>query len=145
LPGAFTVSAVQIFDREHDPGGNYDESLSNNLLIDELERLMRGNDFVRVLRRSSQLAMIASRTADPLGLAADLGSFAQRGAFASLVSMELLAAVKHCSADHHLIELLAHPVHLVRRHATWLLGRRMPNTAAFGPPYRPDRLCGAIK
>jgi glycosyltransferase involved in cell wall biosynthesis len=127
------VSAVQIRERERVPRGNYDEPLSNNLLIDELERLMTGNDFVGVLRRSSQLAMIAGRTADPLGLATDLGSFAQRGAFASVVSMESLAAVKHCSADHHLIELLAHPVHLVRRHATWLLGRRMPSTAAFGP------------
>lgn len=124
LPDGFTVSAVQRLDRE---------MLSNTLLLDELDGLMTGNDFVRVMRRSSQLSVIANQTADPLGLVADLGSFAQQGAFASLLSMESLAAVKHRSADHQLIELLAHPVDLVRRHATWLLGRRMPSTAAFGP------------
>jgi glycosyltransferase involved in cell wall biosynthesis len=127
------VSAVQVLDRESDPGENDSESLSNRLLIDELELLMRDNDFVRVMRRSSQLSMIASRSADPFGLVADLRSFAAHGAFASLLSMESLAAVKHRGADDQLIELLAHPDDLVRRHATWLLRRRMPSTAAFGP------------
>lgn len=127
------MSAVQVLKRESEAGGNYREVLSNNRLIGELESLLGGNDFVRVLRRSAQLSIIASRTADPLGLVADLRSFASRSAFASVVSMESLAAVNHCSADHQLIEHLAHPVHLVRRNATWLMGRRMPNTAAFGP------------
>jgi len=94
---------------------------------------MRGDDFVRVLTRSFQLASIASRSADPQGLLVDLRSFAGRGAFASLLAMESIAAVKHRSADHLLIELLAHPVQLVKRHATWLLGRRKPSTAAYGP------------
>jgi glycosyltransferase involved in cell wall biosynthesis len=127
------VSAVQILDRVSGAGENYDESLSNRHLIDELELLMMGNDFVRVMRRSSQLSMIASRSADPIGLVADLRSFAAHGAFASLLSMESLAAVKHRSADDQLIELLTHPDDLVRRHATWLLHRRMPSTAAFEP------------
>jgi glycosyltransferase involved in cell wall biosynthesis len=127
------VSAVQVVEREHDPGGNAREILSNNRIIGDLEGLMEGNDFVRVLSRSSQLSSTAGRTANPSGLAADLESFASRGAFASLLSMEALAAVKHRSADHQLIEFMAHPVHLVRRHATWLLGRRMPNAGAFGP------------
>jgi len=129
------VSAVQVFDRELelDSGNSYCEILSNRLLIDELEGLMGGNDFVRVMRRSSQLSLIAGRTANQSGLVADLSSFAGNGSFASLVSMESLAAVKHRSADHQLIEFLAHPVQLVKRHATWLLGRRMPSTAALVP------------
>ncbi|MEH6607857.1 MAG: glycosyltransferase [Halioglobus sp.] len=127
------MSAVPVRDRESDSGGDYSELLSNSLLIAELERLTRGNDFVRLLKRSSQLSTIASHTADPLGLVADLRSFASDGALASLVSMESLAAVKHSSADYQLVELLAHPVQLVRRHATWLLSRRMPTTAALGP------------
>jgi glycosyltransferase involved in cell wall biosynthesis len=127
------VSALESLEHESAAGGNHREVLSNSLLLDELGRLMTGNDFVRVMRRSSQLSVIASRTSDHLGLVADLRSFAQHGAFASLVSMESLAAVRHHSADDQLIEFLAHPVDLVRRHATWLLGHRAPSYKAFGP------------
>jgi glycosyltransferase involved in cell wall biosynthesis len=127
------VSAVSVLDRDSNAGGNNAETLSNSLLIGELEKLAGGSDFVKVLRRSAQLSTNASRTADPLGLVADLSSFAGCGAFASLVSMESLAAIKHCNADQQLIEFLGHPDSLVRRHATWLLGRRMPTTEALGP------------
>jgi glycosyltransferase involved in cell wall biosynthesis len=126
------VTAVQTVEREIDPKGNYRRVLSSNLLMGELEHLIEGNDFVRVLRRSSQLTVSASLVGDPSRLVADLRSFAQQGAFASLLSMESLAAVKHHSADHQLVELLAHPATLVRRHATWLLGRRSPSTLALG-------------
>lgn len=107
--------------------------LSNGHFLAELELMMSGDDFVSVMTRSSQLPGIASRSLDPSGLVADLGSFAQHSAFASVVSMESLVAVKHCDADLQLIEFLSHPIQLVRRHATWLLGRRMPSEAAFRP------------
>jgi glycosyltransferase involved in cell wall biosynthesis len=127
------VSLVQVsnhesYAREDDCG-----VLSNSQLLDEFELLMRGDDFVRILTRSSQLASIANRSGDPLGLMVDLRAFSQRGAFPSLLAMESLAAVKHRNADQQLIEFLAHPDQLVRRHATWLLGRRKPVTSAFGP------------
>ncbi|MFT5664542.1 MAG: glycosyltransferase involved in cell wall biosynthesis [Limisphaerales bacterium] len=133
LRSDFTVIATQAVECKVDSGGNYRKALSGNLLIDELEGLLGGNDFVRILRGSSQLAIRASHADRPLGLVADLQSFAQQGAFASLLSMESFAAVKHRSADHQLIEFLSHPVHLVRRHSTWLLGRRPPSTSALGP------------
>ena len=91
---------------------------------------MVGDDFVRILTRSAQLSSSASRSADPESLLVDLKSFSRRGAFASLLAMESIASVKHRSADNHLIELLEHPAALVKRHATWLLGRRNPSTSA---------------
>lgn len=127
------MSAVQVRNHESDSSNDECEALSNSLFLKELELLTRGDDFVRVLTRSSQLSSIASRSIDPQGLLVDLRSFARQGAFASLLSMEAIAAVKHCTADQQLIELLAHPVQLIRRHATWLLGRRKPSPPAFGP------------
>jgi glycosyltransferase involved in cell wall biosynthesis len=128
----FNVSVTQRVDRKLDFG----DTLSNNSLIDELESLLSGDDFVRVLRRSSQLAVISSRSDDPSKLVCKLAAFAQQGAFASLVSMESLAAVGHSSADDQLIQFLSDPVQMVRRHATWLLGRRKINEAAFTPLIR---------
>jgi len=127
------VSAVEVLESERNLVETNCAVSSNTHLLAEFELLMGEDDFVRVMTRSSQLSSIASRAFDPLGLLTDLRSFARHGAFASLVSMESLAAVKHCNADHQLIEFLSHPVQLVRRHATWLLGRRMPSKAAFGP------------
>ncbi len=126
------MSLLQAGELEVDTGESYYDGFSGNHLIAELECLIGGNDFVRMLRRSSQLSVSAGRTADPIGLAADLKSLAQHSALASLLSMESLAAVQHPSADRQLIELLTHPEHLVKRHATWLLGRRDCNASAFG-------------
>jgi glycosyltransferase involved in cell wall biosynthesis len=126
------MSLLQAGELEVNTGENYSDGFSGNLLIDELECLIGGNDFVRMLRRSSQLSVSAGHSADPLGLAADLTSLAQQSSLASLLSMESLAAVQHPSADSQLIELLTHPEQLVKRHATWLLGRREPNASAFG-------------
>ncbi len=97
------MTGVQAAGHKVGPSGNYHEALPNHHLINELERLAEGNDFVRVLRRSSQLSTSASGTADPQGLVADLASFAQQGMFASLLSIEPLAAVQHPSADDQLI------------------------------------------
>lgn len=130
LWSAFTVTVAQILQSQNKLDIN-NQPLSGDFLIAELERLMTGKDFVKVLRRSSQLSMSASSTTKPLELVANLTSFASYGAFASIVSMESLAAVNHPSADQQLIELLAHPTQLVRRHATWLLGRRMPTIRAL--------------
>jgi glycosyltransferase involved in cell wall biosynthesis len=127
------MSLLQASELEVDSGENHYDGFSGNLLIDELERLIGGNDFVRMLRRSAQLSVSARHSANPLGLVADLTSFAQQSSFASLLSMESLAAVKHPSADRQLIEFLTHPEQLVKRHASWLLGRRMANAEAFGP------------
>ena len=123
------MSAIQTDDRKLDAA----DTLPNHILIDELDSLLTGDDFVRVLRRSSQLAVISSRSDDPSKLVTELGIFSQRSAFASLVSMESLAEVNHPSADRQLTQFLTHPTQMVRRHATWLLGRRALNAASFGP------------
>jgi glycosyltransferase involved in cell wall biosynthesis len=123
------MSAIQTNDRKLDLA----DTLPNHILIDELDSLLSGDDFVRVLRRSSQLAVISSRSDDPAKLVSELAMFSQRGAFASLVSMESLAAVNHPSVDQHLMGFLTHPEQMVRRHATWLLGRRTLNIQSFGP------------
>ena len=124
------MSAVQLRNHKSDLTQDDFEILSNSSLLEELEFLMMGDDFVRILTRSAQLSSSASRSADPESLLVDLKSFSRRGAFASLLAMESIASVKHRSADNQLIELLEHPVALVKRHATWLLGRRNPSTSA---------------
>jgi len=130
---ADVVSLIQVSNHESYVREDECGVLSNSQLLVEFEFLMRSDDFLRVLTRSSQLASIASRSADPRGLMVDLKSFSEGGAFPSLLVMESLAAVKDRSADQQLIALLAHPFQLVRRHATWLLGRRKPIASAFGP------------
>ena len=127
------MSAVQLRNHKSDLTQDDFEILSNSSLLEELEFLMMGDDFVRILTRSAQLSSSASRSADPESLLVDLKSFSRRGAFASLLAMESIASVKHRSADNQLIELLEHPVALVKRHATWLLGRRNPSTSACRP------------
>lgn len=127
------MSLVQVATHDRDMREGDCGVLSNRELLFELELLMRGDDFVRGLTRSSQLASFANRCADPRGLMMDLRSFSQGGAYASLLAMESLAAVKHPNADEQLIEFLAHPIQLLRRHASWLLGRRKPMEGALGP------------
>jgi len=122
---------VQVHERVNDSSEKCSEILSRDSIINELNSLMVGKDFVKILRRSSQLSTSARHVADPLRFVADLRSFSQQGAFASLLSMESLAAVEHPSADQQLIGLLTNSSPLVRRHATWLLGRRMPTESAL--------------
>ena len=97
------MSEVQL--RNHESNLTRDNCvvLSNSGLLEELELLMMGDDFVRVLTRSVQLSSIASRSADPEGLLGDLKSFASRGSFASLLAMESIASDKHHSADNQLM------------------------------------------
>jgi glycosyltransferase involved in cell wall biosynthesis len=125
------MSGAQVHDRVNNRGANYCEILSRNTIISELDSLMEGKDFVKILRRASQLSVSSGYVADPVRFVADLRSFSKQGAFASLLSMESLANVKHRSADQQLIGLLTNTSPLVRRHATWLLGRRMPTKSAL--------------
>ncbi|MFT5706651.1 MAG: glycosyltransferase involved in cell wall biosynthesis [Oceanospirillaceae bacterium] len=137
------MNAVEVNARVNQCSTNHFEILPRKQIIEELECLMKGNDFVQALRGSSQLSISARQATDPLQLVADLTLFAQQNVFASLLAMESLAGVKHPSADQQLIKLLASPAPLLKRHATWLLGRRMPTESALQLII--DQLCvGAI-
>jgi glycosyltransferase involved in cell wall biosynthesis len=84
-----------------------------------------------LLRRSSQLAAQVRRSRDQELLAHELGRLAVHGPIAAIVAIESLAEVDHPFADECLIDLLAHPEQLVRRHAAWLLGDRHPSERAL--------------
>ena len=62
------MSAVQLRNHKSDLTQDDFEILSNSSLLEELEFLMMGDDFVRILTRSAQLSSIASRSADPESL-----------------------------------------------------------------------------
>ncbi len=125
------MSAFQVLQSKISQSNIDSGKISASHLTDELDRLIAGNDFVRMLRRSSQLSITASLSDDPAKLVCDLSAFAQQSDFATVLSMESLASVKHNIADDQLVKHLTHPVALVRRHATWLLSRRTPNAFAF--------------
>lgn len=100
-------------------------------IIDELRALVDGGDYAMLLRRSSQLAAQVRRSPDHELLAHELGRLAAAGPIAAIVAIESLAEVDHRFADDRLIDLLAHPEQLVRRHAAWRLGDRQPSEQAL--------------
>jgi glycosyltransferase involved in cell wall biosynthesis len=100
-------------------------------IVDELRALVDGGDYSMLLRRSSQLAVQVRRSRDQQLLAHEFGRLALAGPIAAIVAIESLAEVDHPFADECLIDLLAHPEQLVRRHAAWLLGDRHPSERAL--------------
>lgn len=127
------MSVAETLDLEVAPRVNWYEISRNKPFLDELHDVVASNDFVWAMRRSAQLAECASRSPDPAALLTDLKSFADEGAFPSLLAIESVAVVQHEGADDLLIDLLSHPAQLVRRHASWRLGCRLPTPAAFTP------------
>lgn len=105
----------------------------NRPYMDKLDALVASNDFIRVLRRSAELAEVAGRSPKPEELVCDLRSFADDGAFQTLLAIESLALVRHDSSDEALIDFLSHPAASVRRHTSWRLGRRLPTNRALTP------------
>ncbi len=104
------------------------------LEVTQIERLAEraaAGDVLAVLRQSNQLAAVAARTNQPddgrrlVRAAQDLCR--DRGV-AALAGVEILAAIPGPAADAALVDLLADPDPLVRRHANWRLIRR---------PYQP--------
>lgn len=109
---------------------------SRELLVefdDILQEVADTGDIVTGLRRSARLARAARDARDP-GMAVDeLALFADDGSFAALVAIEAVSELRHETADDVLIDLLTHPAQIVRRHASWRLGRRIPTARALAP------------
>jgi glycosyltransferase involved in cell wall biosynthesis len=105
----------------------------NRPYLDKLDALVASNDFIRALRQSAELADVAGRSPKPAELVRDLCSFADDGAFQTLLVIESLAVVRDDSSDEALIDFLSHPAAIVRRHASWRLGRRLPTRRALTP------------
>ena len=104
---------------------------ASHRIVHELRTLVDGGDYSMLLRRSSQLAEQVRRSPDQELLAHELGRLAAAGPISAIVAIESLAEVDHPLGDDVLIHLLAHPEHLVRRHAAWRLGDRHPNELAI--------------
>ena len=104
---------------------------ASHRIVHELRTLVDGGDYSMLLRRSSQLAEQVRRSPDQELLAHELGRLAAAGPISAIVAIESLAEVDHPLGDDILIHLLAHPEHLVRRHAAWRLGDRHPNELAI--------------
>ena len=105
----------------------------NRRFLDQLDELVGSNDFIRMLRRSAELAVVAGRSPAPAQLAHDLRSFSDHGPLHTVLAIESLAVVPHDSSDEALIDFLSHPAPIVRRHASWRLGRRLPTHRALTP------------
>lgn len=102
-------------------------------VTDELRELIDRGDFAGLLRRSPQLARQVRRSDDQEGLAHALGRLADAGPVAAVVAIESLVGVAHHHADDRLVDLLADPELVVRRHAAWRLGDREPDARALQP------------
>jgi glycosyltransferase involved in cell wall biosynthesis len=100
-------------------------------IVDELRTLVHLGDYSMLLRRSWQLAEQVRRSHDQELLAHELGRLAATGPISAMVAIESLAEVDHRLADEYLIDLLAHPEQVVRRHAAWRLGDRQPSERAL--------------
>jgi glycosyltransferase involved in cell wall biosynthesis len=105
----------------------------NRRCLDQLDELVGSNDFIRMMRRSAELAAVAGRSPAPAQLAHDLRSFADHGSLHALLAIESLAVVAHDSSDEALIDFLSDPAPIVRRHASWRLGQRLPTHRALTP------------
>jgi glycosyltransferase involved in cell wall biosynthesis len=115
------------------PSAGCYEISPNRPYMDNLDALVASNDFIWALRRSAELADVAGRSAYPAALVRDLLSFADDGVFQTLLAIESLAVVRHDSSDEALIDLLSHAAPIVRRHASWRLGRRLPTHRGLTP------------
>ncbi len=92
--------------------------------IDDIWELADAGDVLGTMRRSAQLsAAAASAEIDPIVLA-EVERLARRCDLGTLAAIELLASTPGPAADRLLVELLAAPDQIVRRHASWRLGRR---------------------
>lgn len=100
-------------------------------IAEQLRQLVGARDYPSLLRRSAQLAERARWSPDQTVLACELRRLAQEGPIAALVAIESLVGVDHGIADETLIDLLGHPVQVVRRHAAWRLGDRHPSEQAL--------------
>ncbi|MFK8003063.1 MAG: glycosyltransferase [Polyangiales bacterium] len=63
----------------------------------------------------------------------ELEAFADDGTFQTLLAVESLAKVQHHSSDDVLTDFLSHSAPIVRRHASWRLGQRLPSARAMTP------------
>ncbi len=102
-------------------------------LVDELRAELGSDDFVGLLHRSDSVASSAGRAPNQASLVVDLGSLASQGPLAALLAIESLAEVGAQGADLLLVELLSHSDRIVRRHASWRLGGRLPVRRAYRP------------
>lgn len=100
--------------------------------VGELRAAARSTDFVDGLRQSALLTERFSRSGDGTRAAAALAEAASNGTLEAVMAIESLAAVPHPNADQVLVDLLASSDRLVRRHATWRLGDRLPTRRAYG-------------
>ncbi len=97
----------------------------------QLRLLAQSDDFSLILRRSAQLADRAANSSNPGILATELAALATNGPISALLAIESLVGVQHPLADVALVELLSHPDQIVRRHAAWRLGDRLPTAHAY--------------
>ena len=74
--------------------GHQDTS-PNRRSLDQLDELVGSNDFIRMLRRSAELAVVAGLSPAPAQLAHDLRSFADHGPLHAVLAIESLAVVPH--------------------------------------------------
>ncbi len=97
----------------------------------QLRLLAQSDDFSLILRRSAQLADRAATSNNPGILAAELAALATNGPIAALMAIESLVGIQHPHADDALVEFLSHRDQIVRRHASWRLGDRLPTAHAY--------------
>lgn len=100
-------------------------------IVAALRSLVDAGDFGQLLRHSAGFAEQARSAPDSAALADRLGALATEGPISALAAIESLAQVAHPLADQVLNELAAHPVRVVRRHAVWRLGDRLPSQRAL--------------
>ena len=127
------MSAAALLDSYHDARIERCRPDQHDRLVDDLRRAAESNDYVGMLRDSRQVATQVRRSSDMQSLAADLSHLARENRVASLLAIESLAEVRHSDADDHLIDFLSYSDHVVRRHAAWRLGRRLPTRRAYRP------------
>ncbi len=100
-------------------------------VVGQLNSLAHCGDYSLMLTRSAEIARRVPRSEAPDVLVTELTAFASTGPIPALMAIESLAQVRHRSASDALVELLAHPDRIVRRHAGWRLGARQPHDAAI--------------
>jgi hypothetical protein len=86
--------------------GHQDTS-PNRRSLDQLDELVGSNDFIRMLRRSAELSVVAGLSPAPAQLAHDLRSFADDGPLHAVLAIESLAVVPHDFSDEALIDFLS--------------------------------------
>ena len=106
------------------------DATADQLVADLVDAAEQG-DYTALLPTSVVVARDAAAAADAESVAQALAAATSHSTIAALMAIESLAVVAHGDADEVLVDLLSHPVDLVRRHATWRLAARLPTRRAY--------------